>query len=117
MSGAREPTFFASGGAASGSGAFIPPAPASRASVEARAEAAGGPGNGLRAAEGEGQLGRVATLISRVMGGGSARAGKPDAAAEQMKHQPRFGGGEERQPSQAETDLLDIPAFLRRQAN
>ena len=74
----------------------------------------------MRAADGEGQLGRVATLISRVMGGGSARAGKPDASAEQMKQQPRFGGvgGDERLPSsQAESDLLDIPAFRRRQAN
>jgi cell division protein FtsZ len=37
-----------------------------------------------------------------------------------MKHQPRLGGvsAEERLPSsQAEDDLLDIPAFLRRQAN
>ena len=121
MSGSREPAFFAStGGGAAGSGAFIPPPPASRANVEGRAEAAGGPANGMRAAEGEGQLGRVATLISRVIGGGSARTGKPEASAEQMKHQPRFGGvgGEERLPSsQAESDLLDIPAFLRRQAN
>jgi cell division protein FtsZ len=122
MSGSREPFFFAPPDAAgsAASGAFMPSAPASRAGVEGRAAAeARGPGNGVRS-EAEGQRGFMA-LLTRAIGGGPARASRPEPAEpDTMKHQPRPGaiGAEERlQSSQAEDDLLDIPAFLRRQAN
>ena len=118
-SGAREPAFFAPAGGGSASGAFIPPPPASRTSIEARSPA-GSPGNGARSMDPEGQRGVMANLLARVIGAGPTRPGKPDAEVEQIKHQPRVGstGTEERLPSsQAEDDLLDIPAFLRRQAN
>jgi cell division protein FtsZ len=119
MSGAREPAFFApvGGGGAAASGAFV--APASRGTVEGRSQA-GSPANGARSVEGEGQRGKMANLFARVIGGGPARASKPELEAEQMTHPPRPGtiGAEDRLPSsQAEDDLLDIPAFLRRQAN
>jgi cell division protein FtsZ len=122
MSAPREPVFFAhadAGRGASASGTFIPPAPLSRTNVEARTVAEAG--NGARVTEGESQRGKMANLFARVIGGGPARASKPEQAdADATRRQPRIGtvSAEERLPSsQAEDDLLDIPAFLRRQAN
>src|SRR5512147_2781318 len=105
MSGAREPAFFApmGGGGAAASGAFA--APASRGTVEGRSQA-GSPANGVRSVEAEGQRGKMANLFARVIGGGPARASKPELEAE-MTHPPRPGtiGAEDRLPSsQAEDD-------------
>jgi cell division protein FtsZ len=120
----REPAFYAADAAqaAAAAGAFIPPPPVSRAGMEARAAGADVPVNGARPGEGEGQLGKMANLFARVIGAGPARVAKPETtdAAADTKRQPRIGGvsTDERLPSsQAEDDLLDIPAFLRRQAN
>jgi cell division protein FtsZ len=80
--------------------------------------------------EGHGAMERMTNLIHRVTGAGRSggRNGKPHeadyaaptaAAAPTMKP-PRFGNinPEERLPqSKPEEELLDIPAFLRRQAN
>jgi cell division protein FtsZ len=118
----REPIFFAPEGGNTAPGTHIPPAPLSRASADARntPDPVSSQGNGVRAFEGEGQRG-VAGFIYRMMGGGSqARVSRPDAveAEDANKRSSRVGSGEERHPSsQAEDDLLDIPAFLRRQAN
>jgi cell division protein FtsZ len=74
----------------------------------------------VRSVEVEGQRGMIAGLFARVIGGGPARTSRPDSEGEAMRQQPRLGGigAEERLPSsQTEDDLLDIPAFLRRQAN
>jgi cell division protein FtsZ len=124
MSAHREPAFFpqadAGGGAASGQ--FIPPAPLSRSNHETRTggdTAAGA--NGMRVAEGENQRGIMASLFARVTGTGPARVGKPEQTdTEATRPHARVGtmNADERLPSsQAEDDLLDIPAFLRRQAN
>jgi cell division protein FtsZ len=80
--------------------------------------------------EGHGAMERMTSLLARVTGGGRSgtRAGKPEEseqAAEPAAQQgtmkpPRFGNvsPEERLPqSKPEDELLDIPAFLRRQAN
>jgi cell division protein FtsZ len=77
-------------------------------------------------------------LFSRVTGGGLLRKepeprtvaadpeprrepiGQVRAAPPPAPEQPRLEGvdrGDRRPPAQAEEDLLDIPAFLRRQAN
>jgi cell division protein FtsZ len=70
--------------------------------------------------------GRVPSLIERVTGVGRARppAPVPDrsprpAAAPARPAQPRLAPlePEERPGTNKEDDLLDIPAFLRRQAN
>ena len=124
MSGPREPAFFgqAEAGGAGNSGTFIPPPPFSRTNVEARSPAeTAGAGNGARLSESDGQRGVMANLFARVIGAGPARVSKseqPDADA--TRPQPRIGtmSAEEKLPtSQTADDLLDIPAFLRRQAN
>jgi cell division protein FtsZ len=124
MSAHREPAFFAQAdaGGTAASGQFIPPAPLSRSTLETRAggdTAAGA--NGMRVAEGENQRGIMASLFARVTGAGPARAGKPEQSdTDATRPQGRIGtvNADERLPSsQAEDDLLDIPAFLRRQAN
>ena len=73
--------------------------------------------------------GRVPSLIERVTGVGRARAIAPEAAprppaqpakpATQPAAQPRLAPlePEDRPNLSKEEDLLDIPAFLRRQAN
>jgi cell division protein FtsZ len=120
----REPAFFpqADAGGNAASGQFIPPAPLSRSTLETRAagEMASG-ANGMRVADGETQRGIMASLFARVTGAGPARVGKPEQTdTDAGRPQARIGtaNADERLPSsQAEDDLLDIPAFLRRQAN
>jgi cell division protein FtsZ len=71
---------------------------------------------------------KVASLLARVTGGGrSAKPTRVEPPIEpplerpsQVERQRRLGGvtADERLPvSQSNEDLLDIPAFLRRQAN
>ena len=80
--------------------------------------------------EGHGAMERMTSLLARVTGAGrsGARNGKPEegepsaepAATQGTMKAPRFGSvsPEERLPqSKPEDELLDIPAFLRRQAN
>jgi cell division protein FtsZ len=108
--------------------AFIPPAPASHDAGPA-ATGDGGHGGG-RATEPDVRLMRpkVASLLARVTGGGrSAKPTRVEPPIEpplerpsQVERQRRLGGvtADERLPvSQSNEDLLDIPAFLRRQAN
>ena len=74
-----------------------------------------------------GPIPRVAHLFARVTGAGRAARTKADSEPEASPEAPagnerqrRLGGvsPEERLPvSQPTEDLLDIPAFLRRQAN
>jgi cell division protein FtsZ len=115
--------------------AFIPPAPMSRSRMDTAGSsetAAPAPsGHSVGGAESEPQRSRpkVASLFASVMGAGrSARTPKPPVQPDFSKeHSTRAGedGGrlgapnpEERLPSsKQEDDLLDIPAFLRRQAN
>ncbi len=118
--------------------AFIPPAPMSRSRIDslgAPASAASSAlvpsGHSVGGAESEPQRSRpkVASLFASVMGAGrGARTPKPPVQPDFSKeHSTRTGedGGrlgapnpEERLPSsKQEDDLLDIPAFLRRQAN
>ena len=86
-----------------------------------------GHGNGSRAGEdGSRSRMRMSNLLARIAGTSSGP--KPvaaPAAADLMddagfRKAPRLGGlsaGERLPTSQTEEDLLDIPAFLRRQAN
>jgi len=113
---------------------FIPPQPVTRSGVETRSapdpfkDAA--MKNGIRPSEGEAARAkpRVSSLFARVTGAGRvSRATKPEAGSEPVAERPvappmqqRLGGlnPEERLPaSQPEEEVLDIPAFLRRQAN
>jgi len=113
---------------------FIPPLPVTRSGVETRSapdpfkDAA--MKNGIRPSEGETARAkpRVSSLFARVTGAGRvSRAAKPEAGSQPAAErpvappkQPRLGGlnPEERLPaSQSEEEVLDIPAFLRRQAN
>mgnify|MGYP001766561119 CR=1 FL=1 len=111
---------------------FIPPAPASRASAARRGiepMAANVPNAGARAGDpaAGGAFNRVSTLFARVTGTGRVRGGRAEGAGEgsersggEAKGGPRLGGvsPDDRLPStRPEDDLLDIPAFLRRQAN
>jgi len=65
--------------------------------------------------------GRVPSLIERVTGVGRARAGAPEPAPPPPANpaQPRLAPlePEDRPGLSKDDDLLDIPAFLRRQAN
>jgi len=114
--------------------AFIPPAPAARTAAAPVSKpdpfAAAALANGARPTEAEGERpkSRATSLFARVTSAGrSIGAGKPETEerpAEKTEPaapaQQRLGGlaTEERLPgSQPEDDLLDIPAFLRRQAN
>ena len=128
--GGREPGLYAGAdGAAQPAtgGGFVPPAMLGRGAVEARsggeAAAHGGGVNGGRPVEGESQRGVMANLFARVIGGAPLRPSKPETIEAEAPATPRLGGvgAEERLPSSsqstAEDDLLDIPAFLRRQAN
>jgi cell division protein FtsZ len=113
---------------------FIPPLPATRSGVETRSapdpfkDAA--MKNGIGPSEGDAARAkpRVSSLFARVTGAGRvSRAAKPEAGSQPVAErpvapptQPRLGGlnPEERLPaSQPEEEVLDIPAFLRRQAN
>ncbi|MCP5363888.1 MAG: cell division protein FtsZ [Hyphomicrobiales bacterium] len=112
------------------SNVFIPPEPVNRGSAARRViepvRAAVGGGQGRDGVGHNSALGRVSTLFARVTGGrgrterfdGPVEA--PHSDAPEAKGARRLGGvsPDERLPSsQAEEDLLDIPAFLRRQAN
>ncbi len=116
------------------SDAFIPPAPASRSRSEMQRASEPAPvepsGHGVEATDSAPPRGRpkVASLFASVMGAGrGSRTPKPQVQPEFQRE--RSAGGaeesrlgapnpEERLPSsKQEDDLLDIPAFLRRQAN
>jgi len=114
--------------------AYIPPAPASRSSVDMRRNAEPGPitpsGHSVEDIDDEPQRSRpkVASLFASVMGAGRGnRTQKPHVQPEVPRErsgvvadEARLGvpNPEERLPSsKQEDDLLDIPAFLRRQAN
>jgi cell division protein FtsZ len=117
----REPVFAtaeaAQGGAhALASAPYVPPAVVARPLGDVRTTV--DPAN-VRSTDGEGQMSKIGTLFARVIGGTPARATKPEPVEADDKR-TRLGGvgADERLPSsQAEDDLLDIPAFLRRQAN
>ena len=113
---------------------FIPPQPVSRSGVETRSapapfkDAAMKNGSGPSEAETVRAKPRVSSLFARVTGAGRvSRASKPEVGLEPAAERPvarpqqaRLGGlnPEERLPaSQPEEEVLDIPAFLRRQAN
>ncbi|HYN38677.1 MAG TPA: cell division protein FtsZ [Rhodospirillales bacterium] len=127
--GGREPVFYgaADGAAQPAAGGIIAPGAVARAAaVDPRGgEMAHGGLNGGRPVEAESQRGVMANLFARVIGGGPSRPSKAEtieAEAPAPATQPRLGGvgADERLPSSqstAEDDLLDIPAFLRRQAN
>jgi cell division protein FtsZ len=121
--GGREPVFFAhsdAGVQSAPGGGFVPPALLGR-SVEPRSAgdyATHGGMNGARPAEGESQRGVMANLFARVIGGVPPRPSKPEMAEPETAGPARLV--DERLPSSqgtADDDLLDIPAFLRRQAN
>ena len=128
--GSRPPVFYAAADSAPAplAGSLVPAPITARGIVDPRAgnEApAHGGMNGNRLAEGDAHRGGVmANLFARVIGGAPARPSKPETieAEAPAPSQPRLGGVhvDERLPSSqntAEDDLLDIPAFLRRQAN
>jgi cell division protein FtsZ len=111
---------------------FIPPAPVSRGAAARRSlEAVPSEPAGRVAAAADpqapGTLGRVGNLFARMTGGARTRPVGQNATAETgdrgqgaAKGAVRLGGmsAEERLPtSRTEEDLLEIPAFLRRQAN
>jgi cell division protein FtsZ len=104
---------------------FIPPAPASRTTVSRRTvDPATRTPQGAEPHNG-GALGRVGHLFARVTGSARGRSDRPEPGAEgtnagKTAGPSRLGGmsADERLPSSRnEEDLLDIPAFLRRQAN
>jgi len=114
--------------------AFIPPAPASRSRMDVRQDPAPSQvtpsGHNVEQIDSEPQRSRpkVASLFASVMGAG--RGARPQKTEPQTEFpRERSAGGneegrlgapspEERLPSsKQEDDLLDIPAFLRRQAN
>jgi cell division protein FtsZ len=104
---------------------FIPPAPIGRNPAERQREPAAA--SSARGGEpASGAIPRVAHLFARVTGAGRVAArDKADSTPEPsleapQERQRRLGGvaPEDRLPaSQPSEDLLDIPAFLRRQAN
>jgi len=114
--------------------AFIPPAPASRSRMGVRQDTEPAPlapgGHNVEEVDSEPQRSRpkVASLFASVMGAGrGSRTQKPQVQPEfpreqsaEVAEEGRLGAPslEERLPSsKQEEDLLDIPAFLRRQAN
>jgi cell division protein FtsZ len=109
---------------------FIPPAPVLKTAGDGRkGNGAGAAGTAKPAdADSGGGFAKMSNLFHRVTGSLSGKGGRADsdgAAAEDHqdtagKASPRFGSvnPEERLPaSRSEDELLDIPAFLRRQAN
>jgi len=62
----------------------------------------------------------MASLFGRVTGAGQRRAQQAEAAAQAIPAQTSLGGLDPKERvkmSEPDDDLLDIPAFLRRQAN
>jgi cell division protein FtsZ len=105
---------------------FIPPAPIGRNAADRQREPA--VASSERGGEpASGAIQSVAHLFARVTGAGRAARDKAESAPEPSPEAPagherqrRLGGvtPEDRLPaSQPTEDLLDIPAFLRRQAN
>ena len=105
---------------------FIPPPPVARPAVEPRRPAVAS--QPQQDAEEKTQRPRVAALFARVTGANRTQRptlvdspAQPEMAPAPAVDRPRRLGGvtaEERSPvSQPADDLLDIPAFLRRQAN
>jgi cell division protein FtsZ len=132
---AQETSGEDTGDAAVPPGAFIPPAPVSRATVAAaqrsadpvaaQAMAASGRADEL---QGNGTLGKMSNLFHKMTGGALGRTGRADQQPDDYQERPvaaarpqaRFPAvnPDDRLPvSRPEEDLLDIPAFLRRQAN
>jgi len=116
----REPMFYAAadGAAANTPGALMPALSVQRG-VEARPAA---DGLAAKPVENGGQFGKIGNLFARVIGSSPAHPSRPETAEDDAEagQRPRVGSvnAEERLPSsQADDDLLDIPAFLRRQAN
>jgi len=108
--------------------AFIPPPAVSRATAASAHHPAyrGGAGHPGTEDDANGTFGKMTNLFARMTGGQKAKGAERveprgevgEPATPRM--QPRFGAvnAEERLPtSRPEEDLLDIPAFLRRQAN
>ncbi len=105
---------------------FIPPAPIGRTAADRQREPAAA-GSARTGEPATGAIPRVAHLFARVTGAGRTARTKADSPSEPTLEAPagpertrRLGGlnPEERLPaSQPGEDLLDIPAFLRRQAN
>ncbi len=112
---------------------FIPPAPVSKGDMDASGMAEVAPGGHGAARDGDSDPNRSRTrmsnLFARIAGTTGMKASKSDVGAETIEETPsaaaarkapRLGGFStaERLPSsQPEEDMLDIPAFLRRQAN
>jgi cell division protein FtsZ len=128
----RQATGVAADPVPSPNNVFIPPAPVGRGPMPRRpgeplagfgSQKTGKPADPQAA----GAFGRVSTLFAKVTGHNRGRPVRPEAGAEggerqaaETKAGPRLGGlgPDERLPStRGEEDLLDIPAFLRRQAN
>jgi cell division protein FtsZ len=107
---------------------FIPPAPVSKAQLEAPAtDAHQLGGNGRSLEDPARSRTRMSNLFARIAGGTGLKAARAEGGeviedtAVNSRKAPRLGGfnAGERLPAsqQPEEDLLDIPAFLRRQAN
>ena len=105
---------------------FIPPAPVDRRGVAAATRpdpfAAAAMTNGVRGGVAE-EKSRIPSLFARVTGAGrAARTAKAEVSRNepQDEREPRLGGlsADDRLSGSSTADeLLDIPAFLRRQAN
>jgi cell division protein FtsZ len=126
----QAPAAEAAESAAVRSGAFIAPRPVDGPARQPGAAAQPAIPQAPRAPEPARPRGRVPSLIERVTGVGRARVTPPTSPAPPREPQPRAAiparpaqprlaplEPEERPGTAKEDDLLDIPAFLRRQAN
>ncbi|HUI16492.1 MAG TPA: cell division protein FtsZ, partial [Alphaproteobacteria bacterium] len=96
-----------------------PPAAASPAQVDPFGAAAVANGAALAPADPRPARRAMANIFTRVTGG-ARKAPEPQAEAPAAPVQPRLGGldpADRLSASKSEDDLLEIPAFLRRQAN
>jgi cell division protein FtsZ len=107
---------------------FIPPAPVSKGDLDPAKTAETAAGVATGAGEGEGEAARprnrMSSLFARMTGTSRPKPARSEGEAEAhedpTRKAPRIGAmnAEERLPSSKhDEDLLDIPAFLRRQAN